>query len=228
MLSVDVAFGGDNVLTDCGTYLYNGPKEWRDYFKGTGSHNTVCVDRQDQMINHRRFKWLKRTDAKIHKWVDDKDYSFAVGSHFGYNRLSDKVTHSRAVFLKKGRYIVITDYLNGEEVHDIGVTYNIACKDYEINDESMISIIGLESNLKMVNCYYKDFKLKTQFGEEDPIGCIKRIWSKGAMLEDFVYFRKLQLPACIGNVIYDSRNNNYKVKRDAQEVKVNGEYCGAV
>lgn len=226
MLSVDISCNGDNILADCGTYLYNGPKEWRDYFKGTGSHNTVCVDRQDQMINHRRFKWLKPTDARLNKWIDCKEYSFVDGTHFGYNRLSDAVTHSRAVFLNKGKYIVVADYLHGEKEHDIGVTYNIASRDYEILDKNLIKITGPNSNLIIQSCYYEDFQLKAQFGEKNPIGgwISREYGTKEPCLRALYTAEKMQLPVCFGNVIFSNSNNDgYQVEEIQEQVKVNGE-----
>ena len=42
-LSVEVRYGGVDVLADPGTYCYHGEPEWRSYFRSTIAHNTVEV-----------------------------------------------------------------------------------------------------------------------------------------------------------------------------------------
>src|SRR5205823_10492447 len=47
-LSVEVRYGGVDILADPGTYCYHGEPEWRSYFRSTIAHNTVELDRQSQ------------------------------------------------------------------------------------------------------------------------------------------------------------------------------------
>ena len=65
MLHLDVWWRGHNVLVDPGSYLYNGPEAWHEYFLSTASHNAVVVDHRDQMLPYRRFKNLYWTDAAL-------------------------------------------------------------------------------------------------------------------------------------------------------------------
>ena len=61
-LHLDLWLGGDNLLRDAGTYSYNCAPELRDYFCGTGGHNTVQFDGRDQMPRISRFllgDWLQ-------------------------------------------------------------------------------------------------------------------------------------------------------------------------
>jgi hypothetical protein len=61
-LHLDFWLGGENVLRDAGTYGYNQPQKWLDYFNGTVAHNTVQFDDRDQMPRLSRFllgDWLK-------------------------------------------------------------------------------------------------------------------------------------------------------------------------
>ncbi len=46
-LSLTLSLGGEPVLVDPGTYLYNGPQEWRDYFRGARAHSLLRVGDRD-------------------------------------------------------------------------------------------------------------------------------------------------------------------------------------
>ena len=43
-LSVEVRYGGVDILADPGTYCYHGEPAWRSYFRSTIAHNTVELD----------------------------------------------------------------------------------------------------------------------------------------------------------------------------------------
>ncbi len=47
-LSVEVRYGGVEILADPGTYCYHGEPEWRSYFRSTIAHNTVELGGQSQ------------------------------------------------------------------------------------------------------------------------------------------------------------------------------------
>ena len=52
-LSVEVRYGGVDILADPGTYCYHGEPEWRSYFRSTIAHNTVEVGGQSQSTRRR-------------------------------------------------------------------------------------------------------------------------------------------------------------------------------
>src|SRR5205085_1921946 len=58
-LAFTLSLGGLEFLIDPGTYAYHTKKQWRDYFRGTGAHNTVRVDVQDQSVAGGNFLWLE-------------------------------------------------------------------------------------------------------------------------------------------------------------------------
>jgi len=114
-LHVDIWWRGLNVARDGGSYLYNDKLEYHNYFMGSGSHNTVTVDGQDQMLLIRRFKWLERVKAGKIVISEDAISPEVAGEHYGYYRLPGKVIHRRRVIsINNGIYIVI-DYLTQEK-----------------------------------------------------------------------------------------------------------------
>lgn len=57
-LHIDVWYKGENVLMDCGSYLYNTEEKWRKYFAGTESANTIMLGEENQMQKGPRFMWF--------------------------------------------------------------------------------------------------------------------------------------------------------------------------
>ena len=118
-LHLDLWWKGINLARDPGTYLYNGPSPWNNGLAGTAVHNTVMVDRQDQMRRAGRFLW---TD-----WAQASGSLFASpgsphadcfeGEHDGYRRLG--VTHRRIVQWLSGAGWVIVDQIEGIGEHDV-------------------------------------------------------------------------------------------------------------
>lgn len=124
MLHIDYAFAGNYIITDGGTFLYNGPSRYRNYFKGTAAHNTVCIDSEEQMINHRKFKWLSWTKANLGIAKRGGQFQFIEGCHRGYRRLSGGVIHHRAVLLLYGKYTLIFDRIIGEKTHTVDLNWH--------------------------------------------------------------------------------------------------------
>lgn len=119
MLNVDLFWKGQNVLVDGGSYLYNGPKEWHDYFMETGSHNTLTVDGFDQMKHFRKFKCLYWTEAKLLDFRRVGEVSYVAGEHYGYRRHPGTCVHRRSLALHDDGTGVIVDTVLGEERHRV-------------------------------------------------------------------------------------------------------------
>jgi hypothetical protein len=117
MLHVDVFWKGQNVLVDGGSYLYNGPPAWHDYFMETGSHNTVVVDGRDQMVHFRKFKCLYWTQSQLLGLGDEAGWTVAVGEHYGFRRYPGGCVHRRAVAFHLSGLGVVRDTVTGSGVH---------------------------------------------------------------------------------------------------------------
>ena len=115
-LHVDLWWHGLNLARDAGTYLYNGEPPWNNGLAGTAVHNTVMVDRRDQMRRAGRFLWLD--------WAQASGRSFSTGNadspdcfegeHDGYRRLG--VKHRRMVqCVTEGAWVIVDDLLGAGE-----------------------------------------------------------------------------------------------------------------
>ena len=108
---------GHDWLVDPGTYAYTSSREWRQAFAGTRAHNTVTVDGLDQAEAVDFFKWKDVPEVKLEHCFTSASFDVAVGSHNGYGRLAQGVTHRRRVVFAKPQYWVLTDELTGSGKH---------------------------------------------------------------------------------------------------------------
>ncbi len=125
-LSVIVWLGGRRVLVDSGLYAYNCGGPWEAHFRETAAHNTARVDGRDQARHLGKMAWSHSYRATVEDRYTDAHQSWALGSHDGYARGRNRVTHRRAVWLRPGGYVVICDEFTGYGAHEIEVNYQFA------------------------------------------------------------------------------------------------------
>lgn len=116
-LSVEVRYGGVDILADPGTYCYHGEPGWRSYFRATIAHNTAEVGGRSQSVAGGPFMWHKHAQSREFD-VSGTDMDWAA-EHNGYASLRPPAGHRRSVRLDKGtRAIEITDTIDdgGHEV----------------------------------------------------------------------------------------------------------------
>jgi glycosyltransferase involved in cell wall biosynthesis/ubiquinone/menaquinone biosynthesis C-methylase UbiE len=128
-LSFEYHHGRIPVVVDPGSYVYTSDPAARNQFRGTASHNTLCVDGVEQ--NELRPDWLFRlfeTSKAEHESFEDRpDAAEYVGRHHGYERLPEPVSHQRAVrLLKPSGTLVIVDRLSGRGDHDLRWHFHLA------------------------------------------------------------------------------------------------------
>lgn len=120
------AFGTD-LLIDPGTYDYFRYPEWRDYFRGTRAHNTIAVDGLEQSVAIGPFMWGARAQASCTAWEPRPDGGRVEGTHDGYTRLPDPVTHVRALDLDgPERSLTIADRLIMAGAHQVELFFQFA------------------------------------------------------------------------------------------------------
>lgn len=126
-LALTLNVAGHEMLIDPGTYTYRANDGWRTYFKGTSAHNTVRIDGQDQSVAGGSFMWLEHAHAHCEFFETTADNDRFAGSHDGYRRLDDPVTHRREIdFVKAARSIEIRDTLECRGSHDVEVHWHFA------------------------------------------------------------------------------------------------------
>jgi len=101
---------GRRWLVDAGSgvYISKDPAD-RNRFRGTGAHNTVLVDGEDQAVADEPFSWTRIPATHAENWVVGKSFTYFVGSHDGYARLADPVVHRRHVLKVAGGVWLVRD-----------------------------------------------------------------------------------------------------------------------
>jgi hypothetical protein len=126
-LAFTLTVGGEPILIDAGTYVYQGDKKWRDYFRGTSAHNTLRVDSADQSVSGGTFLWTRHAHAVCEIFETSPDADRFAGSHDGYQRLVDPVRHRRELVLdKKRRTLDVRDEVRCRSTHLIEVFWHFS------------------------------------------------------------------------------------------------------
>jgi hypothetical protein len=126
-LAFTLSVGGREFLVDPGTYAYHTQERWREYFRGTGAHNTVRIDGLDQSEQGGNFMWVKHARAGCGLWLSSAEKDTFEGWHDGYMRLADPVKHRRLLELdKRARRLVIEDSLTMAEEHEVELFFHCA------------------------------------------------------------------------------------------------------
>ena len=124
-LSIEVRYGGIDILADPGTYCYHGDRAWRSYFRSTIAHNTVEVDGRNQSSEGGPFLWLRHANARV---IDVQDIGDAVewsAEHDGYLVLHPPAWHRRCVRLDRAsRSLDIADEIVGGS-HSVRMAYHL-------------------------------------------------------------------------------------------------------
>lgn len=130
-LHVDLWWRGLNLARDAGTYLYNGEPPWNNGLSGTAGHNTVTVDRHDQMRRAGRFLWVDWSQAEGRSYSSNSVHPDCFeGEHNGYRRFG--VKHRRTVrWLGDAGWVIVDDILGAGE-HDARLHWLLADLPFEV------------------------------------------------------------------------------------------------
>ncbi len=126
-LAIELAIRGATWLVDPATFVYGSDPETRDWFRRSAAHNTATVDGEDQSVLSAPFAWKTGANCRLIAFDDLGDCVVFEGSHDGYLRLSDPVTHTRSVvMLRKQAAFIVTDTFTARMRHAYAIRYHLA------------------------------------------------------------------------------------------------------
>jgi len=118
--------GRPAALSPGSPFSYSDP-DYRPWYYGTRGQNTVWVDEEDQETWRPGRK--RRVWGRLLEWKDGREETRVRVAHDGY-LLSKGIRHERTVVLRKGRYFLICDLLDGQGSREAHVArWTIRCPD---------------------------------------------------------------------------------------------------
>jgi hypothetical protein len=154
-LSLTLVSNGRILLTDPGTLEYVGSTSAdRVAYRGTAAHNTMRVDGRDQAESVGPFAWAGFPNVRAENWVAGRSFNFFAGSHDGYRRLPEPVTHRRWVFHRKSSFWLVRDLAEGTGKHTLELTWHlgptlapVSARDYLFrNDLENIALVTAQGH----------------------------------------------------------------------------------
>jgi hypothetical protein len=127
-LSMEVRYGGIDILADPGTYCYHGEPEWRSYFRSTLGHNTIELAAQDQSLSAGPFLWVRHavTNAVTVELDEDQARQRWSAEHDGYQVLEPPARHRRSVQLdRQCRRIDVVDHIDTVGHHAVRTAFHL-------------------------------------------------------------------------------------------------------
>ena len=199
-LAFTLSAGGRELLIDPGTYAYHSHRAWRDYFRGTLAHNTVCVDGEDQSVAGGNFMWLKKARARLVAHVPQATPQRFVGEHDGYCRLADPVMHRREIRYDPAlRRVTVIDHLEAHAAHDVAIAWHwservqVTCDD----GEPVLATHGPVS--ARLRCETPGFVATVHRGETEPriLGWVSRRFGVREPSASTVFRGRIDRPTAI-------------------------------
>lgn len=123
-LAVELAIRGRTLLVDSGTYTYHETRELRDYFRSTAAHNTLEIDGMSSSEPGNPFNWKTRARSARESWISSDRFDYFSGSHDGYTRLAEPVTHRRSILFLKNDYWIIRDMAETVGQHSYSLNFH--------------------------------------------------------------------------------------------------------
>ncbi|HTV54119.1 MAG TPA: alginate lyase family protein [Terriglobia bacterium] len=123
-LSVHLAAGGEEWLVDPGTFKYVSSEPDRATFRATAAHNTLQVDGLSQAEPRGPFTWQLLPKVRVDHWIRGEAFDLFEGSHNGYERLQQPVTHRRWIFHLKRDFWLIRDIAEGVGEHQLDLSWH--------------------------------------------------------------------------------------------------------
>jgi Heparinase II/III-like protein/Heparinase II/III N-terminus len=141
-LSLQLLGNGRPLLMDPGTYEYVGDSGERERYRGTGAHNTMRVDGVDQAEAIDPFGWAKPPAIRVEYWIVGRYFDLFAGSHDGYGRLPEPVTHQRRVFHRKGQFWLVLDRAEGSGKHQLELLWHLSAGLSPVSTKDNLFAVG--------------------------------------------------------------------------------------
>lgn len=162
-LHLSVAAYGRDVLVDSGRYTYVGGP-WREYFRGTTSHNTVLINGAGQMEHAKTGGDISSQFARTEAF--DAGYG---AFEDGYVDFEGAARHERAVYYQRGAFWLVLDRVTIQRPGTIAVHWHFH-PDCTVAAEGLdtVSLDEGKGNVRIVPSGEPHWRRRLARGEETP------------------------------------------------------------
>ncbi|MFA6243949.1 MAG: alginate lyase family protein [Candidatus Hydrogenedentales bacterium] len=171
-LHLSVAAYGRDILVDSGRYTYV-KGDWRDYFVGTASHNTILIDGKGQLK-----KPLQAEQAIDRQFVVAPEYDLGYGKYdIGFADVEGSATQERLVYYKRGSYWIVVDRIKTDRPRTVTALwhYHPDCT-VSVEGHSTATVDASAGNVRIVPSANKKWDVQLVTGQETPE--IQGWWSR--------------------------------------------------
>lgn len=168
-LAFEYALDGKTWLVDPGTFTYTGDASLRDQFRSSEAHNTATVDDQPQSVPAGPFGWEHIARSNANEFISDSAFDYFEGSHDGYERLDDPVTHTRSLFFLKqsseySPLLFVRDQFDARQRHRYALRYHIAPGSSVIAGDNNVKALDASGNALSISVFGQS-EQKTQIAD---------------------------------------------------------------
>ena len=154
IFSYELSVNKKKFIVDSGVFEYTRGKT-REELRSTKSHNTVAIDKVDQVECWDSFRVARRFKPSNIIFVEsEKGFEF-IGNYNGYAKLiGDKICHERTITLnKKQREIIISEKISGKNEHLVESYIHLAPNSdlVETNEGYAIKLDSQKIDIKVVS-----------------------------------------------------------------------------
>jgi Heparinase II/III-like protein/Heparinase II/III N-terminus len=128
-LSFELAFGGQPLVVDPGSYLYTADAQARNEFRSTGSHSTLRIgsSEQNRLRSDYLFTLPEETCARCLRFETDGPRTLFEGEHTGFRNLQRAVRHRRELrFDGRSAVVHVTDTVFGARGEELLWSFPLA------------------------------------------------------------------------------------------------------
>jgi len=180
---------GRALLVDGGRYAY-AASDYRDYFTGTASHNTLLIDGAGQKAYGARA--LAPMNAADYGSSGDWDYARGIFDA-GYEGVPGQAIHTRTVIYVRDRFWVVADRVETDRPRTVQALWHYApgCSVVQ-EDRSVTSTDAGKGNLRIIPVGGMRWQVEVVLGQERPVqGWYSRLYGEKVASPTAVYTAEL-------------------------------------
>ncbi len=205
-LGFELYAGGRTLVADSGVYSYHLGEKWRNYFRSTAAHNTITVDSLDQSLLLGLWHVIRPARTTLHEWITARHFDFVDGSHDGYTRLYQPVTHRRQIFFAKPEYWIILDFLDGQGEHRFDLYFHLM-PDAKVSLDPVSGMARVRhcegTGLLICPVQNADFQAEVIIGSLNPIqGWVSQYSGEKTPAPTLRYTKIAPTPTRFGTILY--------------------------